>query len=265
MNDYNSPILNKLDSYAGYYETERASYKGVLSKVLYFMALIGLGIGGFFLLHNMLAEKGAVIASQEKNFVIYQTEMLAFIGCIVIILVASLVSSFKPAAIPVFGSVYACATGYWVTFISCTYAYAYGGIVIEALVLTAILIGVMAFIYFSGLVKVTDRMRTIVYSVFGTMFFGSLIYMLIYFIAPNSGLVRMVSAVNNGPLGIVFAVLGVALACFFLLIDFDTIVNVVERGLDRQYEWFAAYGLVVSIVYLYIRLLRLLARLNRRN
>ena len=53
---------------------------------------------------------------------------------------------------------------------------------IEALVLTALLVGVMAFIYFSGLVKVTDQMRTIVYSVFGTMFMGSLIYMLIYFI-----------------------------------------------------------------------------------
>ncbi len=265
MNDFSSPVIKKLDSYAGFFETERATYKGVLSKVLYFMALIGLGIGAFFLLHQQLASSGAAVSAQAEGFVIYQTEMLAFMGCIAFILVSSLVNAFKPVAIPLFGSVYAAATGYWITFISRTYAYAYGGIVIEALVLTILLIAVMSFLYFSGLVRINDKVRTVVYSAFMAMFLGSLVFAVIYFVAPNSSVVRMVSAVNNGPLGIVFAFLGVAIGCFFLLDDFDTITNVVERGLDRKYEWFAAYGLVVSVVYLYIKILQLLARLQRNR
>ena len=265
MNDYSSPVLRKLDEYAGIYQAERATYKGVLSKIIYFMAVIGLGIGAFFLMHGLLESKGAVTAVSEEGFVIYRTEMIAFMGCIIFILVSSFVNAFKPAAIPLFGSIYAAATGYWITFVSRTYAYAYGGIVIEALVLTVLLIAAMAFLYFSGLVRISDRVRTIVYSVFLTMFLGSLLFAILYFLMPDSALLSMVIRVNNGPVGLVFAFLGVAIGCFFLLDDFDTITNVVDRGLDKQYEWYAAYGLVVSVIYLYIKLLRLLARLQRNR
>ncbi len=263
---FSSPFINKLDSFAGVYENDRATYKGILSKIVYFMAVIGLGIGAFFLLHSHLAANGAVVAQDFGNgFMVYQTEMIAVVISIIAMLVSALVNAFAPAAIPLFGTVYSAATGYAITFVSRSYAHAYSGIVIEALVLTVLLVAVMAFLYFSGIVRVTSKMRMIVTSAFLTMFGASVIYFIMAMVAPNSAIVKSIAAINNGPLGIVFSFIGVAIACFFLIFDFDRIVGIVDNGLERKYEWYAAYGVAVDVIYLYLKILELLAKLQRNR
>ena len=72
-------------------------------------------------------------------------------------------------------------------------------------------------------------------------------------------------AIQYGPLGIVFAFLGVALACLLVIDDFDHIVTTVNYGLSKKYEWTASYGLMISIIYLYLRVLELIFRYSRRN
>ena len=262
---FSSPFIDKLGSYAGYYEDDRATYKGVLSKIIYFMAVIGLGVGAFYLLHYHLGQNGAIVAQQFGKYIVYQTEMTATLLCLLFMLVSAVVNAFKPTAIPLFGTIYSAATGYAVTFVSRSYAYTYSGIVTEALILTILLVAVMAFLYFSGVVRVTSRMRMIVTSVFLTMFAGSTVFFIASLIAPNSAFVRSIIADNNGPLGIVFAFLGVAIGCFFLMFDFDRIVEIVGGGLERRYEWYAAYGIAVDVIYMYLKVLRLLARLQRNR
>ena len=146
------------------------------------------------------------------------------------------------------------------------YARAYKGIVLEAIVLTLLVILVMAGLYVSGKVHVTQKFRTVLTTALLVSIIGSLLFFIIGLVAPASDFYRAIVAVNQGPLGILIAVLGVVLAAAFMLADFDTIQMTVENGLAKKYEWYAAYGLIVGVIYLYLKILRLIAVImNNRN
>lgn len=81
-------------------------------------------------------------------------------------------------------------------------------------------------------------------------------------LAPDSAIVVSILRLQNGPIGIFFAVLGVLLASALLLTDFETIAQTVENGLSKKYEWYCSYGLMVSVIYLYLKILELLARIQ---
>ena len=175
-------------------------------------------------------------------------------------------AAFAIKTIPVTGSIYCAGMGYAITMTSYLYASQYRGIVIEALVLTVLIIAVMAFLYYSGIVHVGERFRTVVLTALIASALGSLIFMVLYKLAPNSGLVTSILKIQNGPLGILFAVLGVILGACLLLVDFEVISQAVENGVNKKYEWYCGYSLMLSVIYLYLRVLELLARIqnNRR-
>lgn len=261
-----NPVFKRMYKYADVtLDEEKASYQGIAMKTGYFLALVVLGMIAFFVMHNSFANSG--MEGQKLNYsaMIYTNEMAIFAGATIITLIAGIIAGFVPSAVPVAGSVYCAGMGYAVTFISFTYAAKYKGIVMEALLLTVLLIGVMLFLYRRGIVKVGSKFRTVLYSALGASVLGSVIYFIIYLIAPNSSLVRDLTAIQYGPLGIVFAFLGVALGALLIVDDFENINQTVSYGLSKKYEWTASYGLVISMIYLYMRILELLFRIYGRK
>lgn len=152
--------------------------------------------------------------------------------------------------------------GYAVTFISYTYAAVYKGIIVEALVLTVLIIAMMAVLYTSGIVRVGEGFKTVVYTTLCVSVIGGLIFSLMMWLAPNSSIVTSILRLQSGPFGILCAVIGVLLGAALLLCDFETIGQTVESGLSKKYEWYCSFSLMLSVLYIYLKVLQLLAKLQ---
>lgn len=261
-----NPVLKRMYKYEDVLDGEKASYNGIALKTGYFLALVVLGIIAFFYMHSFFAKSGYDYEQLSYSARIYTNEMVIFTGATVLTLIAGLIAAFVPSTVPVTGSIYCGGMGYAVTFISFTYAARYKGIVMETLLLTVLLIGVMMFLYKKKIVRVGGRFRAILYSALGVSVLASVIYFILRLLIPNSGIVRALTAIQYGPFGIVFAFLGVLLGAFLVVDDFENITATVESGLSKKYEWTASYGLIISMIYLYLRILELLARIaDRKN
>ncbi|WP_124100809.1 Bax inhibitor-1/YccA family protein [Ruminococcus sp. Marseille-P6503] len=260
---FTNPAISKIerfdDAFSG---AETASYKGILAKTLYFLAVILIGMGAFFYIHNYFGSQGYTGVEVAEGYYVYANESAILFGALIVTLISGLVASFAVGTIPVTGTIYCAGMGYAVTFVSYTYAAAYSGIIVEALLLTVLIIGAMALLYTSGWVKIGNGFRTVVYTCLLVSLIGGIIFSLMLWLAPNSAIVVSILRLQNGPLGIVFAVLGVLLASALLLTDFETIAQTVENGLSKKYEWYCSYGLMVSVIYLYLKILELLARIQ---
>jgi len=166
---------------------------------------------------------------------------------------------FKPHLAKFLGPVYAIAEGFFVGAISKVFESQWNGIVVQAAGATIAVFGVMLALYGTRIVKVTDRMRrTIIFATLGVMALYLVSFVFILFGAS-------IPFINDAsPLGIAFSVLVCGLAAFNLMLDFDFIERGAKAGLAKDYEWVAAVGLLVTIVWLYLEILRLLAKLRSR-
>jgi uncharacterized YccA/Bax inhibitor family protein len=155
--------------------------------------------------------------------------------------------------------IYAIVQGLVVGSFSRVYETYYNGIVVQAAGATVGVFVVMLVLYRTGVIKVTERFRKVVVAAtMGVMVF----YGVSFLISMFGGSVSFLS--NPNLLGIGFSVLVAGLAAFNLALDFDFIERGAEQGLDKQFEWYAAFGLLVTVVWLYLELLRLLSKLRER-
>ncbi|MBR6874415.1 MAG: Bax inhibitor-1/YccA family protein [Ruminococcus sp.] len=251
------------DSFGG---EQSATYAGIFAKVGYFMIITFLGVAAFFYMHSYFGSHGYTVSSTiAEGYVVYSNEMAIMIGAWIITLIAGLVAAFAIKTIPVSGTIYCAGMGYAVAITSYIYAAQYSGIVVEALVLTILIIAAMAVLYYTGIVKVGEKFKTIVFTALIASVIGGAIFGLLAWLAPNSTIVKSILKVQSGPLGILFAVLGVLLAAALLLIDFDTIAEAVTNNVNKKYEWYCSYSLMLSVILLYLKVLRLLARLQNNK
>ena len=154
---------------------------------------------------------------------------------------------------------YAIAEGFAVGAISKSYEAYQSGIVIQAVGATLGVVAVMLVLYRTRIIRVTDRFRQIItYATLGVMAF----YLVSFVINLFGGGVPFFDKPNA--LGIVFSIGVSALAAMNLLLRFDFIEKGTKMGLSKDFEWYAAFGLLVTIVWLYLELLRLLGKLNQR-
>lgn len=167
--------------------------------------------------------------------------------------------AFKPHLAKFLAPVYALAEGYFVGSISRAYEAAWDGIVLQAVGATIGVFAVMLVLYATGAIKVTDRMRSVIMA--ATM--GVMLFYLVSFVISLFG--ANVSFLSSPSLlGIGFSILVAGLAAFNLLLDFDFIERGVQARLGKNFEWYAAFGLLVTVVWLYLELLRLLSKLRSR-
>jgi uncharacterized YccA/Bax inhibitor family protein len=187
----------------------------------------------------------------------YSFPPLAMVG-ILVGFGAVLLSSFKPNLAKIFGPVYAIAYGFAVGAISKGYETFYNGIVLQAVLATASVFAVMLVLYRTRIIKVTDKFRRVViFATLGVMvlYLGSWIFSLF------GGSLPFLNG-DNMMLSIVFSVFVCGLAAMNLALDFDFIERATNSGMPKAYEWVAALGLVVTLVWLYLELLRLLSYLR---
>jgi uncharacterized YccA/Bax inhibitor family protein len=169
-------------------------------------------------------------------------------------LIVGLVISFKQSTNAALVLTYAGLEGLFVGGISKYFESAWNGIVAQAVLGTLSVFGVALFAYKSGRVRVTPKSQRIAMIAIG----GYLVFSLV-----NLGVVAFTD--NNlraGWLGIAIGLFAITLAAYFLIMDFDFAEQGVKNGLPERYGWLAAFGLVVTLVWLYIEFLRLISILR---
>ena len=188
----------------------------------------------------------------------YSFPPIAIVG-IIVGFAAVIASSFKPMWAKFLGPVYALGYGFAVGAISKGYETYQNGIVIQAVGATAAVFFVMLVLYRTGVIKVTDKFRR-------NVIFATLGIMVLYGVSFLMSLFGGEIAFINSPslFGIAFSVVVCGVAAMMLALDFDRIDKGVEAGMPKAYEWVAALGLLVTIVWLYLEILRLLSKLQRR-
>lgn len=173
-------------------------------------------------------------------------------------LVLGLVNAFKKNPSPVLITLYAIAQGVFLGGISAIYETAYDGIVGQAVLATVAVFATSLVLFRSGKVRVTPKFqRMVLIGMVGYLVFSLTNFALSFFI-PSSGF----GPLRGGWIGVAVGLVAVALAAASLVIDFDAIKRGVEQGAPAKMAWAAAFGLIVTLVWLYLELLRLLAILR---
>ena len=183
---------------------------------------------------------------------------MAFAGAIVGF-IAVMVTVFKPMTSHILGPIYAVGQGLFVGALSKMFDATYSGIVVQAVGTTLAVFGVMLFLYRTRILRVTDKFRCIVIG--ATL--GVMVFYLASFVFSMFGANVSFLSSSSG-VGILFSLFVAGLAAFNLALDFDYIERGEAMGLPRRMEWFAALGLLVTLVWLYLEVLRLLAKLRER-
>lgn len=169
-------------------------------------------------------------------------------------LVISFVIVSKPRLASSLGVIYALVEGFAVGIISAVYNASYRGIVAEALGATVCVAACVWFLYGTGIIKVTDKLRrVIVMSVMGAFVFYAITILVMVFGGPDlDG--------KGGALGIGISLVLAVIAASTFLLDFDRIDTMIAANADATYDWYGAFGLLISFIWLYLEILNILGK-----
>jgi uncharacterized YccA/Bax inhibitor family protein len=182
--------------------------------------------------------------------------MLGLIGGFI----CAMVTVFKKEWAPVTAPLYALLEGLALGGLSAVFELRYPGIAIQAVGLTFGTLFVLLLAYSSRLIPVTQKFRLGIVAATG----GIMVFYLLEMVLGFFGIHFM--AVNgSGPLGIGFSLIVVAIAALNLVLDFDFIERGVNYGAPKYMEWYGAFGIMVTLVWLYLEILRLLTKMRSRN
>ena len=220
------------------------------------MSLAGVAIKSLVLL--VVTAGFAVIGWNEAKHVIHATSGPAWLLWYFLLIALSLLAIARPRIAPIGGFVYAVLMGLWVGAISRVYDATYDGIVAQALIATLATVLVCLLLYASGVVKVSRRFVLVVVGAtlgIGVMYLAAWVISLF---GPS-----LTFWTNPTPTGIAISVLICIVAALNLFIDFAVIDNGISTGAPTFMEWYAAWGLLATVVWLYLEILLLLARIRR--
>ena len=186
--------------------------------------------------------------------------MPATIGGAIGGLVFALVTIFKKQWAGITAPIYALLQGLFLGGVSAIFESQYPGIVIQATGLTLGTLASLLLLYKLGIIKPTENFRLMIVS--ATMGIGVLY--LISFVMNMFGSTGIGFIHSNGLFGIGFSLFVVAIAALNLVLDFDFIEQGSEHGAPKYMEWFGAFSLMVTLIWLYLEMLRLLAKLRSR-
>jgi len=167
---------------------------------------------------------------------------------------------FRPQKSALTVPIYAVVEGIVLGVISMMFEAMYPGIVVQAIFLTFGTLGALLLAYKSGLIKATENFKLGVAAATGGIMIMYMINMVMGFFGSGIGVIT-----SNSPMGIAFSGFVVVIAALNLVMDFDFIEEAVEQGAPKYMEWYSAFGLLVTLIWLYLEILRLLAKLQSRR
>ena len=177
--------------------------------------------------------------------------VFALIGAFVL----AIITVFNPKMAVVTGPIYTAAQGLFLGSISKAYEAEWGGIVITAVLATLAVFIVMLVLFVTRTINVTNKLRSVIIGAtlgIALFYFASIIFALVG--------VQIPFVWEGGIGGILFSVFVVGIAALNLLLDFDMIERGVAAGAPKYMNWYGAFGLMVTIIWLYIEILRLLGK-----
>tara|TARA_B100000470_G_C19721410_1_gene360187 strand:+ start:10 stop:777 length:768 start_codon:yes stop_codon:yes gene_type:complete len=197
-----------------------------------------------------------------SGYFTYTRELLplAFVGAIGGLIVA-IVTIFKKQWSPITVPIYSLLQGLFLGGISYIFNQLYDGIVLQAVLLTGSILFSLLFAYKSGLIKATENFKLGVTAATGGIF---IVYMISFVMSFFGSGLPILDINNSSLMSIGFSLFVVVIASLNLVLDFDFIEQGAEMGAPKYMEWYGAFGLLVTLIWLYIEILRLLAKLRGR-
>jgi uncharacterized YccA/Bax inhibitor family protein len=182
------------------------------------------------------------------------------IGSAIAGMVIALVLAFKQHLAPTLAPIYAAVEGIFVGGITLVFESMYPGIGISAALLTFAILAAIVGLYKAGVIRATPTFRRTIMAATA----GIAIFYLVSMVLGMFG-IQMPLIYDSGWFGIGFSLFVVGLAAFNLVLDLDNIEQGAEYGAPKYMEWYCAFGMIVTIVWLYVEVLRLLAKLSSRD
>ena len=177
-------------------------------------------------------------------------------------IVAFLVTFFKKELAPITTPIYSLCQGLVLGGISYMYAQQFDGIVFNAVCLTAFILLSLLFAYKSRIIKASDNLKLGIFAATG----GIALFYIISIIGLFLGFeLPFLNPTDGSITSILISLFIVVIASLNLVLDFDFIEEGSENGAPKYMEWYAAFGLMVTLVWLYLEILRLLAKINSRD
>ena len=194
-----------------------------------------------------------------------QTHDLGFAGPALMLgalggFVFAMITTFKREWSPVTAPIYALLEGLVLGGLSAVLELRYPGIAMQAVALTFGTLMVLLLAYKSGLIHVTQKFRLGVVAATGGIMVFYLIEMVLGFFGIHFNTIN-----GSGPIGIGISLFIVAIAALNLVLDFDFVQQGVACGAPKYMEWYAGFGILVTLVWLYIEILNLLSKMRSRN
>ena len=241
MQQSDNPSLSKsvLERISAVEDTKTATITGTSLKILFLLLLmVGAGYFGWQAMASASASAIVTIA-----------------GFSIVAIIAAVVTAFKPTWAMFTGPIYALAQGFVMGAISQVYNAQFNGIVVQAIGLTGAIFFVSLWAFWLGLIKVSNKFRIGV--VIATLGVG--LYYLIAFILSLFGVTAPL-IFDTGTFGIIFSVVVVFIATLNLFLDFDFIQQAEAAKMPKVFEWYGAFALMVTLIWLYIETLRLIGK-----
>jgi uncharacterized YccA/Bax inhibitor family protein len=173
-------------------------------------------------------------------------------------LIVALITIFKKNFAPITAPIYALLEGLAIGGLSAIFEAQFPGIVLQAVALTFGTLACLLIAYRSGLIRATENFKLGVVAATGGI---ALIYLAS--IALSFFGIRFPFIHEGGPIGILFSLFVVTIAALNLVLDFDFIEHAAEKNTPKYMEWYGAFGLIVTLIWLYLEILRLLAKTRR--
>ncbi|MGV8882361.1 MAG: Bax inhibitor-1/YccA family membrane protein [Rhodoglobus sp.] len=206
-----------------------------------------------------------LVAGAGIGWITAEAMPFLWIGAAIVALVLALVNIFKKKPSPALVLAYAAVEGVFIGGISRFFEIQFPGVVVQAVVATLVVVGVTLALFASGKIRASKKATKVFmiamvgYAVFslvnlGIMLFGGA--------GGNAWGLRGIDIIPGVPLGVVLGIFVVMLAAYSLVLDFDSIQKGVQNKAPKQYAWTGAFGIMLTVVWLYLELLRLFAILR---
>ena len=235
-----NPVLNKSTFLSSDVQSEKMTINGTVNKTL--ISLILLITSGYYCFTSI--------------------SPIIIIGGAIGGLIVAIITIFKKEWAPITVPIYALLEGCFSGGISYMYNTMYEGIVSNAIFLTIGILLSLLFAYKSGWIKPTENFKLGLVAATGGIFIVYLVNFVMSFFGSQMGIMD----INNSSMfSIGFSLFVVVIASLNLVLDFDFIEEGAEKGAPKYMEWYGAFGLLVTLIWLYLEILRLLAKLNSRR
>ena len=238
-------------------DSNRMTIEGTVAKSAFLLAICIISALGLWFVtiatSTQVLPNGHVLPNQA---IAYPAMIAGGIGG----LIMAIVTMFKKTLSAFTGTLYVVFEGLVIGGLSAIAEAFYPGIALQAGLLTFGTLFAMLSAYRTGLIKVTDKLRSIIVAATGGIMLVYLASFVMSFFGASIPFIH-----EGGMIGIGFSLFVVGLAAFNLLLDFDFIERGSKQGAPKYMEWYAAFGLMVTLIWLYIEILRLLMKLQSRD